>query len=212
MISNRSSVPGSTPYMGRPRSASLYSVINERSLASECCPIIIEMHFQYWRLFHISTFQWRPPVALGHPHLTTRPIHYQGMVIPSGAYLHLNAWAIQHDSRRHDKPDEFIPERYEDDTTTVSVYLLSTAKVWYQLDTLLFLPNDPSPSLFPPQVSAKHKLQRRHETRSFRFRCRSSDMSWLPCCRTKLCSDVDAFIMDFQYRCRRRNAIAAFRW
>lgn len=59
-------------------------------------------------------------MALGHPHLTTRDITYENMIIPKGAYLHLNAWAIQHDPVRHANPDDFVPERYADDLTTVS--------------------------------------------------------------------------------------------
>lgn len=42
------------------------------------------------------------------------------MVIPKGAYLHINAWAIQHDPARHEDPERFWPERYADDHTTVS--------------------------------------------------------------------------------------------
>lgn len=76
--------------------------------------------FSASRTWSDACFQWRPPVALGHPHLTTRDIAFQNMVIPKGAYLHLNAWAIQHDPARHENPDDFVPERYVDDHTTVS--------------------------------------------------------------------------------------------
>jgi len=46
-------------------------------------------------------------------------------VIPQGAYLHLNAWAIQHDPARHENPDDFVPERYANDPTTVSFMYIS---------------------------------------------------------------------------------------
>lgn len=72
----------------------------------------------YIRCLMKETWRWRPPVALGHPHRTTREIEYEGMRIPKGARLHLNAWAIQRDPRRHEQPDRFWPERFVDDHTT----------------------------------------------------------------------------------------------
>ncbi|KAJ9655954.1 hypothetical protein H2198_005302 [Neophaeococcomyces mojaviensis] len=72
----------------------------------------------YVRCLMKETWRWRPPVALGHPHTTTRELVYNGMRIPKGAQIHLNAWAVHHDPRRHYEPDQFIPERYEHDTTT----------------------------------------------------------------------------------------------
>ncbi|KAJ5715186.1 cytochrome P450 [Penicillium malachiteum] len=35
-----------------------------------------------------------------------------------GARLHLNTWAIGHDHERHENPEEFRPERYDDDDTS----------------------------------------------------------------------------------------------
>ncbi|KAB8269240.1 cytochrome P450 [Aspergillus minisclerotigenes] len=65
---------------------------------------------------------WRcPPVSLGHPHVITKDLVYNGQRIPKGARLHLNAWAISHDPKRHEDPDRFWPERYTDDHTT-SIY------------------------------------------------------------------------------------------
>lgn len=36
-------------------------------------------------------WRWRPPVALGHPHTTTRELTYNGYRIPKGSRLHINA-------------------------------------------------------------------------------------------------------------------------
>lgn len=73
----------------------------------------------YMRCLLKETWRWRPPVGLGHPHVTSEEIVYDGMRIPAGSRVHLNGWAIQHDAARHYEPDEFIPERFEEDQTTV---------------------------------------------------------------------------------------------
>jgi cytochrome P450 len=73
----------------------------------------------YVRCLVKETWRWRPPVGLGHPHVTTADIEYRGYRIPAGSRIHLNGWAIQHDAARHGKPDDFIPERYEGVDTTV---------------------------------------------------------------------------------------------
>lgn len=39
-----------------------------------------------------EVWRWRPPVALGHPHVTTRDITYGSYVIPKGSWIHLNSW------------------------------------------------------------------------------------------------------------------------
>ncbi|KAE8343343.1 hypothetical protein BDV24DRAFT_161389 [Aspergillus arachidicola] len=72
----------------------------------------------YIRCVMKEVWRWRPPVSLGHPHVTTKDIVYNGQRIPKGARLHLNAWAISHDPKRHEDPDRFWPERYTDDHTT----------------------------------------------------------------------------------------------
>lgn len=41
------------------------------------------------------------------------------MRIPKGSRICLNGYAIQHDPNRHADPDRFVPERYEDDHTSV---------------------------------------------------------------------------------------------
>lgn len=71
---------------------------------------------QYFRALMKEVWRWRPPVALGHPHVTTRDIEYGGMCVPKGARIHLNAWAIHRDERRHADPERFWPGRYMEDT------------------------------------------------------------------------------------------------
>lgn len=46
----------------------------------------------YIRYTMKEVWRWRPPVALGHPHVTTRDVFYGGYRIPKGARLHLNTW------------------------------------------------------------------------------------------------------------------------
>ncbi|KAF5715048.1 cytochrome P450 monooxygenase [Fusarium mundagurra] len=70
----------------------------------------------YIRQVMKESWRWRPPVALGHPHTTTRDIIYKDYRIPKGARIHLNAWAIHRDPTRYRDPDNFIPERFEGDT------------------------------------------------------------------------------------------------
>ncbi|RKL26265.1 hypothetical protein BFJ72_g13838 [Fusarium proliferatum] len=70
----------------------------------------------YIRQVMKESWRWRPPVALGHPHTTTRDIMYKNYRIPKGARIHLNAWAIHRDPTRYPDPENFIPERFEADT------------------------------------------------------------------------------------------------
>ncbi|KAK5086137.1 hypothetical protein LTR70_000225 [Exophiala xenobiotica] len=65
-----------------------------------------------------ETWRWRSPVALGQPHITTKELVYNGMHIPNGAQIHLNAWAVQHDPMRYHGPERFIHERFDGDLTT----------------------------------------------------------------------------------------------
>jgi cytochrome P450 len=75
----------------------------------ESIPYVRYMMKELWR--------WRPPVALGHPHIITKELTYNGMRLPVGSRIHLNAYAIGHDPHRHADPERFWPERYEGDLT-----------------------------------------------------------------------------------------------
>lgn len=72
----------------------------------------------YVRCLMKEVWRWRPPVALGHAHTTTKDLTYRGYRLPRGSRLHLNAWAIHRDPARYPDPDRFWPERYTDDLTT----------------------------------------------------------------------------------------------
>ncbi|KAF9692856.1 hypothetical protein EKO04_009251 [Ascochyta lentis] len=72
----------------------------------------------YVRYLMKELWRWRPPVALGHPHITTKELTHNGVRLPVGSRIHLNAWAIGHDPNRHTDPERFWPERYEGDLTT----------------------------------------------------------------------------------------------
>ncbi|CZR59874.1 related to O-methylsterigmatocystin oxidoreductase [Phialocephala subalpina] len=72
----------------------------------------------YVRYLMKEVWRFRPPVPLGHPHTTLKDLEYNGMRIPRGSRLQLNAWAIGHDATRHPDPEIFRPERYMGDTNT----------------------------------------------------------------------------------------------
>ncbi|KAF4960734.1 hypothetical protein FGADI_750 [Fusarium gaditjirri] len=76
----------------------------------------------YIRQVMKDSWRWRPPVALGHPHTTTRDIIYKDYRTSKGARIHLNTWAIHRDPKRYPDPDNFIPERFEGDTRSVRDY------------------------------------------------------------------------------------------
>ena len=72
----------------------------------------------YVRCLMKETWRWRPPVALGHPHITTKELMYKGMRIPARSQIHLNAFAVQHDPSRYPDPSAFEPSRFQNDHTT----------------------------------------------------------------------------------------------
>ncbi|KAI8156048.1 Cytochrome P450 monooxygenase yanC [Colletotrichum sp. SAR 10_70] len=72
----------------------------------------------YLRMMMKELWRWRPPVALGHPHITARDLQVGEYCLPKGARLHVNAYAISHDPARHEDPERFWPERFKDDETT----------------------------------------------------------------------------------------------
>ncbi|KAJ8596621.1 CyP450 monooxygenase [Rhizopogon salebrosus TDB-379] len=56
-----------------------------------------------------ETMRWHPPVPLGLPHTTTTNDVYQGFLIPKGAFIFFNRWAMSRDCVN---PDHFDPGRY----------------------------------------------------------------------------------------------------
>jgi cytochrome P450 len=72
----------------------------------------------YVRCLMKEVWRWRPPVSIGHPHVNTTELTYGKYRIPKGSVLQINAYAIGHDPARHENPEEFMPERFDGDTTT----------------------------------------------------------------------------------------------
>ncbi|GES61731.1 cytochrome P450 [Aspergillus terreus] len=57
--------------------------------------------------------RWRPVAAGGLPHVLIQNDEYKGFNFPTGTTFLANTWAIHHDPELYDRPDDFIPERYE---------------------------------------------------------------------------------------------------
>ncbi|KAH8801444.1 cytochrome P450 [Xylogone sp. PMI_703] len=60
-----------------------------------------------------EVLRWRPVAAGGIPHALIQDDTYDGYHFPKGSVFLANTWAIQHDPEYYDRPDEFIPERFE---------------------------------------------------------------------------------------------------
>ena len=58
----------------------------------------------------------RPLIPLSVPHLASRDAILRGYVIPKGAVILTNIWAIHHDENRWPEPNKFMPERHLDAT------------------------------------------------------------------------------------------------
>lgn len=48
-----------------------------------------------------------------HKHANTKEDEFEGYYIPKNSIVYGNIWNINHDPDRYDRPDEFIPERYD---------------------------------------------------------------------------------------------------
>ncbi|OAQ70667.2 cytochrome P450 [Pochonia chlamydosporia 170] len=59
-----------------------------------------------------ETMRWRPVVPLGFAHLVSEDDTIDGMTIPKGSQIFVNAFGMQHDSQRFPDPDTFNPDRY----------------------------------------------------------------------------------------------------
>ena len=57
-----------------------------------------------------------PPFPLLVPRETTKNIEMGGYHIPAKTRVFINAWAIQRDPRLWDRPEEFIPERFQNNS------------------------------------------------------------------------------------------------
>lgn len=76
-----------------------------------------EPQLQYIRACIKETLRWMPTTILGAvPHAVTKDDEYMGYLIPKGAGVMNNVWAIHMDPKRHPDPRRFEPDRYIHDT------------------------------------------------------------------------------------------------
>ncbi|KAK4939634.1 hypothetical protein LTR10_020134 [Elasticomyces elasticus] len=66
-----------------------------------------------------ESLRWMPTVILGVPHAVTKDDTYGNYVIPKGATVINNVWAIHMDPKRSPDPRRFDPDRFKDDYTTL---------------------------------------------------------------------------------------------
>ncbi|KAI1616059.1 putative cytochrome P450 oxidoreductase [Exophiala viscosa] len=67
-----------------------------------------------------ESLRWMPTTILGAvPHAATQDDHYMGYLIPKGAGVMNNVWAINMNADRYPKPREFNPDRYADDAQSL---------------------------------------------------------------------------------------------
>jgi len=60
-----------------------------------------------------EVLRWNPPGPIGSPRRVMEDDIYEGYMIPAGATIIPNVWALCHDVVEYPNPDAFIPERYE---------------------------------------------------------------------------------------------------
>lgn len=59
-----------------------------------------------------EAMRWRPVVPLGFPHLVGEDDTVDGMLLPKGSQVFMNAFGMQHDPDRFENPEVFNPDRY----------------------------------------------------------------------------------------------------
>ncbi|KAH8812203.1 cytochrome P450 [Xylogone sp. PMI_703] len=81
----------------------LYPDVQKKACCWESLPEFCDLErIPYVRCLMKEVWGWRPPVSLGHPHVTTREIVFNGYRIPKGSRLHLNAYINSTDVRKRD--------------------------------------------------------------------------------------------------------------
>ncbi|KAI1261808.1 cytochrome P450 [Xylariaceae sp. FL1019] len=67
----------------------------------------------YVRAFVKEVLRWRSVAVIGgQPHAPTQDDYYRGWLIPKGAWIQGNIWAIHHNEREFPEPDRFNPNRF----------------------------------------------------------------------------------------------------
>ncbi|TFY81751.1 hypothetical protein EWM64_g2260 [Hericium alpestre] len=56
--------------------------------------------------------RWKPVLPLGFPRIAIQDDIYDGKLIPKGAMILPNAWAMLHDAEKYPKPEIFSPNRF----------------------------------------------------------------------------------------------------
>ena len=64
-----------------------------------------------------ETLRLHPPSPLLLPHYSHEACNVAGYHVPANTQLFVNVWAIGHDERNWEKPNEFFPERFIDTDT-----------------------------------------------------------------------------------------------
>ncbi|KAJ5634636.1 hypothetical protein N7528_002478 [Penicillium herquei] len=78
-------------------------------------------NLQYIRGCMKESLRWMPTAIVGGvPHAVTQDDYYKGFLIPKGAGVLNNVWAIHMDPQRHPSPRTFDPDRYKDDYQSLS--------------------------------------------------------------------------------------------
>jgi len=81
----------------------------------ERLPTIADMeHLPYIRAIIKEAERLRPTNPLGFPHAATEDQTYAGYLIPAGATVMVNTWALGHDPNLFPNPEKFSPERWLD--------------------------------------------------------------------------------------------------
>lgn len=60
-----------------------------------------------------EAMRWRPVVPLAFPHSLSEDDEVDGMLLPKGSDVFINAFGMQHDEKRFPNPDDFNPAHYE---------------------------------------------------------------------------------------------------
>ena len=69
-------------------------------------------HLPYLQAVVKETFRKHPALPLLVPRMSSQATHVGGYLIPKGARLFVNAWAIGHDLEVWKDPEVFLPERF----------------------------------------------------------------------------------------------------
>ncbi|KAI1336251.1 cytochrome P450 [Xylariaceae sp. FL0016] len=72
-----------------------------------------EENLPYLKAFTKEVLRWRSVAIIGgQPHAPTQDDYYKGWLIPKGAWIQGNIWAIHHNEREFPDPDRFNPWRF----------------------------------------------------------------------------------------------------